>query len=1253
MTYLVSDIVGSTALGDTFDVEDVALAIGAAVAAAVHAIEGYGGVVLDVVGDGVIGAFGFGPDDVECAVRAGLDIVDAVNDQVVGTEPTEPGGTRVAAPVLVRVGVETSWRGSSVDRAVDAATQLEVAATAGAMLVGHRAWGLIHDRFLWEDAVVDARSGAPRHRPLAAVRVGHRRREDDDVTTLTSPVRQERKVVVAIFSGVEPLNGATDDGVLREALDIIERYGGLAKRTADRVVGLFGAPVVHEDDAERALHAGLEIVERAAEAGRTARLGVASGLALLGLHGAGHHVEYTALGDAVNTASRLQSGAAPGTVLVESQLYQRVASLFHAGRAEAFELKGKAHPVTAVVVTGVAERPPPNLRVGGPLVGRDTERRRLAGCVERFATGSGGFALIRGEAGMGKSRLALDVCAAASADVDDVRVVVVRCVSYAVDIPYWPLRATVTEWLERDGVADEDRAVLALVTAHPGRAAATDLAAVPVDAIHRRAVDAIVATWRRQHRVTPIMLVVEDVHWADRRTIDVIDGLLGETEVLVVATARPGDELVRDEIIDRPGLRIDLRPLTDADALGLLDALVGRAILPFTLERRILELAHGSPLFIEQLVHRLAGDGRLLRDDSGWRYVGDADVELPDTMERVVLGRIEQLPLAARATLDAVAVLGADATLDVLSAVTDAPGGVDEGIDLLIDAAILVSSSNTSAGYSFAHVLLQETCYRNLLRRDRRRLHQRAADALIRLRADEPRVWDDIARHSWESGDVAVAAEWAERAASHACDHLAFEQAARGYQLAAAAASSLPRDDTRAVRLGLALGSARRAAGLFGPAMETFAAVADLAAASGDVPGLAEAALGFEDVSFASRRPRRHHDDESVVLLERALDEAAEHGPALTARILASLAIAVSFSGDAERGRRLSDQALALARDSEPSVLAHALHAWRLARREPSFLADRHGGVQLMVAAAVAAGDRELELEAARLRLIDELELGRTSDADRTIAELDTLAHSLRQPQYLWYPTMWRAMRLLHRGRLADADAAIAEYHATGRRYGYRDIDHVHGLLLFLVRREQSRAGEIEELCQRLAVDTPRWQPVMTALDVEMGRLDEARATLDDYVASGFAQVPRDQAVAAQIVLLTDAALATGHTAAAEGLRELALPMADQQLVVGSGAVCFGAAAHVLGLLAATTGRRREAAGWFRRAIAQNRFARSPLWMSYSVGHAALVVEAPDPVLVEQLARADRVARTTGSVRLAQLVDRARTTGETTSSTGK
>ncbi|HEY5905608.1 MAG TPA: adenylate/guanylate cyclase domain-containing protein, partial [Actinomycetota bacterium] len=294
-------------------------------------------------------------------------------------------------------------------------------------------------------------------------------------------IRDERRDVTALFADLvgstalgerldpEELKLVVGDAVARMVM-AVEAFGGTVKDLAgDGVLALFGAPTAHEDDAERAVRAGLRIVDDIATFGRevaegwgvdalNVRIGINTGPVITGAIGAGDRVEFAALGDAVNVAARLQSHAHPGSVLVGQATQQVVVDRFAWSADRAFELKGKLEPVTAFTVEGVADgtRVRTDPGVEPRMIGRDLELARLRTAVEGVAAGAGGVVFVTGEPGIGKTRMVHELRRAFGAETPEhgrSLWLEGRCVSYGGSIPYWPFRDLLRSWL---GVGDDE-----------------------------------------------------------------------------------------------------------------------------------------------------------------------------------------------------------------------------------------------------------------------------------------------------------------------------------------------------------------------------------------------------------------------------------------------------------------------------------------------------------------------------------------------------------------------------------------------------------------------------------------------------------------------------------------------------------------------------------------------------------------------------------------------------------------------------
>jgi ABC-type oligopeptide transport system substrate-binding subunit/class 3 adenylate cyclase len=655
---------------------------------------------------------------------------------------------------------------------------------------------------------------------------------------MTAAVREERKVLTAVFADVV---GSTALAERLEAEDVklvvgeavarivgeVESLGGHVKDLAgDGVLAFFGAPTTREDDAERAVLCALRIVAEMEEYAREVRrgwgaegfgvrVGAATGAVVVGEVGAGSRVEYAAFGDTVNVAARLQSAAEPGSVLVDDATRHAVERLFEWGEPQQLELKGKSEPVTAWPATGVAAGGRPQRASAGMetrLVGRSRELGLGREALEALRSGRGGVLVVAGDAGIGKSRLLDEL--RDLAEREGTSWLEGRCVSYGESLPYWPFRDLLRgEWigagaeepelrvrvglrrrLEQlfDGKADELYPYLGgLLEVALEREAEARTSELSPEALQWRTFEVVGQLFARLAETAPLVVALEDLHWADATSVLLLEQLLSlaeEAPVLLVLSLRPERDHPAWALREHAGrefphlLReIDLGPLGDADG-ELLAALVAPATLPAELERRVLEAADGNPFFLEELVRSLADVGALVRENEGWRFDHAVEVEVPPTVEKAILARLDRLSAPARDLVTAAAALGRTFVLPLLEGVVgEVPA---ESLHELQRLGLLRQSRRwPQPEYRFRHALIQETAYRTLLSEQRTRLHRRAAEWLEeRYSGREGEVLGLLAYHWLRAEDEEKAADYLLRAGDKARLEYALDEAIEHYR---------------------------------------------------------------------------------------------------------------------------------------------------------------------------------------------------------------------------------------------------------------------------------------------------------------------------------------------------------------------------------------------------------------------------------------------------------------------------------------
>jgi class 3 adenylate cyclase len=740
------------------------------------------------------------------------------------------------------------------------------------------------------------------------------------------PRGDERKIVSVLFcdlvgftSRAEQLDVEDVRGVLRpyyaRLRRELERYGGTVEKfIGDAVMALFGAPVAHEDDPERAVRAALVIVEAIEELNHAdpsldlhVRVGVTTGEALVALDARPVEGEGMASGDVVNTAARLQAAAPVDGVLVDEPTYWATARQISYRPAEPVAAKGKTVPVPAW--QALAARARTGVDAGGatrtPLVGRAAELGLLTGALARARQARATRLLtLVGMPGIGKSRLLLELLRHVEADPELVVWRQGRCLPYGEGAALGALGELVKA---QAGILDTDPAG----TAEAKLAQAVD--AVLADPAERSwvggqlrplvglgAPDALgtdrrteaFAAWRRFLEAVagrhPTVLVVEDLHWADELLLDFLEHLADwavEVPLLVVATARP--ELAER----RPGwaeagpnrTTVALAPLSQDDTGRLVTALLGQAVLPAELEAVLLTRSGGNPLYAEEYVRMLADRGVLDEADGGRRLDRAAELPLPETVQGIIAARLDALGPPEKAMLQDAAVLGEVGWQGALAALAQAePAALSDRLDALERRQLLRRQRHSRVAgerqYAFSHVLVRDVAYQQLPRTARADKHRRAAEWLQALSPDRAEDRADLLAHHYltalqyaeatgqDTAGLTGPARLALREAAERASQLsAFTAAARWY---AAALELWPADDPERPRLLLRLGAARLHGEQAGREELTGARDGLLALGDPEPAAEAEVLLGVFAVWQGDNARARSHAEQAVALLE-------------------------------------------------------------------------------------------------------------------------------------------------------------------------------------------------------------------------------------------------------------------------------------------------------------------------------------------------------------------------------------------------
>ncbi|MFQ5520439.1 MAG: tetratricopeptide repeat protein [Candidatus Methylomirabilia bacterium] len=555
----------------------------------------------------------------------------------------------------------------------------------------------------------------------------------------------------------------------------IRHYDGfIEKFIGDAILAVFGAPVAHEDDPERAVRAALKMQTRlqqlrsgvggVAGGALAMRIGINTGLVVAGAVGEGK--DYGVVGDAVNVAARLQQIGAPGTVTVSEETCRLIRKGFECRPLGAVALKGKAEPIHAFEVLGPRTEQAATVDAESPgaaLIGRDEELRQLLEVCARARKGRTQVVSVVGEAGIGKSRLMAEFLRRLEADgrLGEISLYRTACAAlgseaYRVVIDF--LRACFNLASEenaaqaREKIATTLRAVGAPLD--PVRPVVEHLLGLDQkearlehldpEQLNRQLFLAVKEICRSLCRRHPVLLVVEDFQWADAASVEVLRSLvdrLSDQPLMLALVSRPAEQMgaIYSPNVDSTVIR--LQALSPQDSEALLEALVGpipaasAAVLRDLVARR----SAGNPFFLEEAVRSLIDTGILIRSPEGARLSGDlTTLEIPTTVQGVVLARLDSLEPGAKHLLQEASVIGPSFSLELLRQITTPSQELQSHVETLLHTDILAevsSATGRSPEYRFRNSLIQEVAYSSLLRKRRAALHEQIARSLERLHA--------------------------------------------------------------------------------------------------------------------------------------------------------------------------------------------------------------------------------------------------------------------------------------------------------------------------------------------------------------------------------------------------------------------------------------------------------------------------------------------------------------------------------------
>lgn len=762
---------------------------------------------------------------------------------------------------------------------------------------------------------------------------------------------------------------ALQNQLFAEMTAAVQRFGGFVdKFIGDALLALFGAPAAHEDDPERALRAALDMIERTARVseGFKARIasplilhiGVNTGHVVAGGIGAGDARSYSVTGDTVNVAQRLQSMASPGEVLVGALTHRLTRHAFAFDSLGEATLRGKHGSVVVHRLRGPLDAPRPArgleiLGLSAPLIGRDAELAHMIGSLELACGGAAQLVRLIGEAGIGKTRLVDEFLARAGQDPRFATVAIRRAACSPLgEQSYGALAAVLRSAYQIDRAASAAATQAALAEALAGlgfsRGEVDELMPLYLHVLgfsnpdamqqvepaqlRRQIFFAIRVVFERRLAQSPLLIIVEDLHWADTISLEAMRFVMDRLErkrLMLLFTHRPlaeNDRLGSDRI-SQSALR--LLPLGAVEGEALLAALLGQRLVRSSRElcNQILDRSGGNPLFVEEILRGLVEVDVLRRDGQEWRVTRrEAAADIPASVQALLLARLDRLPRDIRTLAQEAAVIGPRFEANLLGAIASDPVKVDLGLDVLCDAEIIEevagARSMPSRAYRFTQTLLHDVIYQNLLLQRRTDMHGRIGAALEELCGEAPERLEDavlLGHHFGLSVHKAKGARYLTAAADRARAIYANDDAIRLYQQALA---MLPADEESPERLGLRerIADLSGAAGRREVAQEHYRIALDVFRTNGDRASAARVLRKTGRLLWdgGSRQMAEEHYAAAAALLE------GTNAPVELAHLLQERGRLAFRLGDHAAAAKWADDALSHARTVPPDVDARA-----------------------------------------------------------------------------------------------------------------------------------------------------------------------------------------------------------------------------------------------------------------------------------------------------------------------------------------
>ena len=968
----------------------------------------------------------------------------------------------------------------------------------------------------------------------------------------------------------------------------------------------------------------------------------------------------TVYGDGVNVAARLEGLAEPGGIVVSDAVRAVVNGRVSAGFTDKGpqELKNIARPIRAFAVVpggdsavelppadaetapdaAVPEPPPAGVpaarpkggtpstraspRATGHFVGRKPELAQLTKALQAARNGFGRVVLLAGSGGMGKTRLTQQL--ALQAEQGGTQVLWGRCLEEAGAPAYWPWRQLIRSYLRSGADADPAKTfgsgladIAGIVPEVAEHFKLRPTAATPAgDSAETRfrLFDAIAAFWHRVAQRAPLLLIFEDLHWADATSLRLFSFMTAELEdsaLLVVGTYRdtelsrkhPLFETLSDLARSSVSQRIELAGLSMRETqewMAAASGSVGSANFVSALHAR----TEGHPLFIEETLRYMI-DARAPQAFDAGSDTAQLLTRIPTGVREVIGKRLNRLSVPAARYLSIAACIGRNFDLQLLAHL-EADKTEDELLEALEEALNehLIEVVPETQQFRFGHALIRETLYDEMLGLRRSRLHLRIGEMIERQHGgDDAAIWPQLAYHFSEAvpcAAVGKALDYAKRAAAHAGQLLAFEESARLYQLALQLLQRhFPAEVGQRCDVVLTLAEAQTWAGGPETAQALYQQAADLARQGGMTAQFAKAAIGFS----ASGMQAGLSGEAAVTMLLEAI--ALHQGDqAVRVELMSRLCVAYVYCDRVDEAMEAHRRAVTLARQiGDMRSLFAALASISTAGYWPQLLQQRIAAAN----EAWAIGD-DLDLPERIVNLLPFYLCDLLRAGDMT-ALRGILQQGIRWTEqrraYYWASVCWQfeVSVAIGEGRFDDAETSAARALEAGRRVGEDKAIGAYGMMMFCVRREQGRLQEALPMLEKFVREAPRanhWRPGLALLYAELDMRETCRAEFDSLPWHRATLPPTDGATMTIVTLVAEVCVYLGDAKRAEMLYNLLQGQAGANLLADSSGPSLGSADRLLGSLATVLQQWDVAQRHFEAALVMDTRTGWRVWLAHS-----------------------------------------------------